>query len=825
MAGSLKFFFGKGKPKFDKKKLASGLKKEQKLIRQQQQKPSVKARLGKLLWKIAAVLVIVGVIGAVFLSRPDNSAQKAVEETRRALRQQGFKTDLADFDFSTSSELRAREAALTAIASSRFSEPFHDHPNLMEVMGNDSAVVVWKQDSLKRQFNSWPNNSDQLTWDEFRDAVNENQPALDAACEAALSGPIRFDLNARDGDAMRLPHLALMKNLILTLCSRTVLDLHDGNKDAAWTNLLASTRLVAAWETEPVEISQLVRFGNTSLTYNAIWQALQTNGWSDEQLARLQQEWEPVDFFTNLPETVAFKRASAVATCQRERQEHLSPGIPFTDLIKEMFRSPRSGWAGLVHQWSQLRYRGYGTYMDEKALLLFFRDRELELRNAIQAATWAQMRQLPGVTNKIFFQSKYRSRLQSMMNLREIGTVFQRQGTSLLGRAAEAEARRQIIITAIALERYRGKHGSYPNALSALAPEFLKTAPLDFMDGQPLRYRLTDDGHFLLYSVGLDCVDDGGIMPLHEWETRLPGGATLFAAPPQADLVWPLPASMADVQALRQQQERAIELRNLNQQERESEEEWNQSPLRQARVAKILATKWSPDTSGMSDGGQPVSENIRNTNVTGTNQLSLTDLLAPRQITIGDEPENLTFEVPVSYDFITNRGGLTLMVDADPDNPESTDSGARIQDCNRATNGDSLLVWHTIFDPPGPHAVQVELTWVNQKGGFFIGKGPAISVVTSNLCQFSLDSANYDVDRGATFHARLPEANGLYTIECVTTNGEHLKTLTGSTTNGEFKTIWNLVDDHGHRLHGETFNSIVHVTLPDSGRSQTLKGP
>ncbi len=148
-----------------------------------------------------------------------------------------------------------------------------------------------------------------------------------------------------------------------------------------------------------------------------------------------------------------------------------------------------------------------------------------------------------------------------------------------------------------------------------------------------------------------------------------------------------------------------------------------------------------------------------------------------------------------------------------------------MQECDRATNGDCLLVWHTIYDPPGPHAVQVQLFWNSDKGGFLACRSPAIPITTSNLCQFSLASSTYDVGRGATFHARLPEKNGRYSIECVTTNGQHLKTLSGSATNGEYNVVWNLVDDHGNRLHGETFNSIVHITLPDSGRTQTLRGP
>ena len=60
------------------------------------------------------------------------------------------------------------------------------------------------------------------------------------------------------------------------------------------------------------------------------------------------------------------------------------------------------------------------------------------------------------------------------------------------------------------LERYRLEHGEYPGALEALAPRFLEAPPHDVIGGQPLRYRRTDDGKFLLYSVGWNETDDGG---------------------------------------------------------------------------------------------------------------------------------------------------------------------------------------------------------------------------------------------------------------------------------------------------------------------------
>src|ERR1035437_1984597 len=270
----------------------------------------MKHRPGNLFWIVILVLALAGWRVALRPAQPDAAAAKALAETRQALRAQGFKTDLADFDLSTTPELRAREAILKNTASNRFSGSFPEP--LLPPVGTDSAMVVWKLNSLKRENRSSYDDSDRLSWDKFRDAISQNQLLYDPACRAILSGPIRFNLDASRGSGMLLPHLAVMKNLAQTFGDRTVLALHDGNQPAAWTNLLAATRLVTAYEPEPADISHLVRIAWGALTHNTLWQALQTNGWTDDQLARLQQEWESVDYFTNLPTTVAFQRACNV---------------------------------------------------------------------------------------------------------------------------------------------------------------------------------------------------------------------------------------------------------------------------------------------------------------------------------------------------------------------------------------------------------------------------------------------------------------------------------------------------------------------------------
>jgi hypothetical protein len=65
---------------------------------------------------------------------------------------------------------------------------------------------------------------------------------------------------------------------------------------------------------------------------------------------------------------------------------------------------------------------------------------------------------------------------------------------------------------ACALERYRLAHGDYPETLDTLTPQFMDKIPIDLIGGEPLHYHRTTDGKFLLYSVGWNMTDDGGVI-------------------------------------------------------------------------------------------------------------------------------------------------------------------------------------------------------------------------------------------------------------------------------------------------------------------------
>ncbi len=80
-----------------------------------------------------------------------------------------------------------------------------------------------------------------------------------------------------------------------------------------------------------------------------------------------------------------------------------------------------------------------------------------------------------------------------------LGDLIWRQKTS-----------RRALRTAVAVLRCGRDKGVYPPTLDALvADQYMKESPIDPYSGKPFVYRRTGDG-FLLYSWGLNLVDDGG---------------------------------------------------------------------------------------------------------------------------------------------------------------------------------------------------------------------------------------------------------------------------------------------------------------------------
>lgn len=806
-------------------------------------------------WRLAAAVATLATVAIVLMTfllwRNQNPLERAVKETRAALRKLGFRTDLEDFDFSVPEPERGFDKALTEFdprtgmrtpqsraAMGRLQQfapnrQFSRAPTLMVPATTNSAVVLWKQDWLEIQLQK-------TDWNSAIQDMDLDNPELTKLQVAAISGPIRFALDNRAGMAMLLPHLSALRTVSHKLALCSMQNLRRNDKNAAWTNLLALTRIVTAYDVEPVTFSQMLRAALATIAYDSTWQALQSGGWTDEQLARLQQEWVSADFFKSLPATEEFSCASAVDMCEKERRQSIMQDS-FWDFIKNCAQNPGYLTSALQNFRSQADYRNRGSYEDEKAMLLFYRDRKADMLNAIKSANWLEMSRLPGITSPAVFQSTNHSRFQTVMNMRSVGTAFGGARRSLPAAAAEAEARRRIILTALALERFHGQHGAYPDSLSNLVPEFISQAPVDFMDGRPLRYYKTGDGHFVLYSVGLEGTDDGGKLQLRQRpgfglgdiaDYGIAMGRLAQSRNGVGCIVWPRPASSEEVMGMDAAEE-ARELEGLDRTEEiQAQAHWLTTAKRQKKVAQLLSSAQFQVSSDPVFHNRRLSELLRNPETSGTNRPSMAEMLTLHQVFAGAEPERATFELPIRYDALTNAASsgsepeLGLIVDGTADEGSEEDAFHSETELARATNGNTLLVLTTLFEAPGKHVFQAGLNLNPGRGavGQFV-EGPMLAFTVSNLCQFSVQSAQFDQRLGSNFRAKLEETNGSFSADLIGSDGRILKKFSNSTSNGVIKFHWNLVDDQGVRYTNETFDSLFHITLPDSGRSQTLRGP
>ena len=103
-------------------------------------------------------------------------------------------------------------------------------------------------------------------------------------------------------------------------------------------------------------------------------------------------------------------------------------------------------------------------------------------------------------------------------------------------------------------------------------------------------------------------------------------------------------------------------------------------------------------------------------------------------------------------------------------------------------------------------------------------RGPVAPYYSSNLCQFVPERCSISPG-GAVLYAKLPESNGVYSVEFKSQAGAHLKTVDGATSNGVIEVQWDMIDDRGQTYTNNSVDSVFHVTLPDSGRSLTQRGP
>ena len=311
--------------------------------------------------------------------------------------------------------------------------------------------------------------------------------------------PLEYD--KADPSGILLPHLPDLKRCSQVLQLRAVAELQNGETEKALDDVKLSLRLADSIHTEPFLVSQLVRVAILHITLQPVYEGLAEHKWADTQLAELDSELAKLDFPADYELSMRCERASDIGIIEYFRHARMS------QKKADILYSIRHNEYGITTGGLVVFYFGPDGWQDQS---------ELKICQLMQHYFSVANVDLQTISPTSARDADARVNVEN-----EHSTPFNLMERLLLpglGAAAKRFAYSQNSVNlarlAIALERYHLAHGEYPETLNALAPQFIKKLPHDIVNGQPLHYRRTSDGQFVLYSVGWNETDDGGVVGL-----------------------------------------------------------------------------------------------------------------------------------------------------------------------------------------------------------------------------------------------------------------------------------------------------------------------
>ena len=322
--------------------------------------------------------------------------------------------------------------------------------------------------------------------------------------------------------AILLPHLAPLKSSARVLSLRSVAELQNGQPEKALDDVRLGLQLADKIRTEPFLISHLVRIAMVQIMLQPVWEGLAEHKWSDAQLAALDAELAKPDFFAAYQLSMRGELACQNGEMERLRRhpERLQDLQVFND-----GESQGSGFnlpGGLLARLLPAGWFYQNQYRAARIMTEYY----------LPVADVAQGTFSPDLVHRGDAAVEAEVKSPTPFN------VLERMVLPALGNAARHFAYGQASVdlarTAIALERYRLAHGDLPESLVALAPQFIANVPQDVIGGQPLKYRREPDGQSMLYSIGWNETDDGGVSIFKK-------GSTPSVDLNQGDWVWRYP--------------------------------------------------------------------------------------------------------------------------------------------------------------------------------------------------------------------------------------------------------------------------------------------
>jgi len=345
-------------------------------------------------------------------------------------------------------------------------------------------------------------------------ALSKYNSALEELGAESNQRPLsRFPLNyeSEPPSEILLPHLYYFEDCAQVLQLRAAAELEDNQSEKALADIKLMFRLSDSIRTEPLLLSHLVCIRLAGLPLQPIWEGLAERKWSDAQLAGLEQALGKLDFMSDCSFAMRGGRACDIATIDfmRRNRSHALNCIPMiTFLGRENAYYPPDDMDRPLQFTAVLisHLVPSGWFYQNKITVA----RKYQPLLTIDSGTNETI--LVDAIRRTESASKAEHEHLSPYNI--IALMVSPASGIVAKRSVFAQSSVDLARVACALERYRLVHGEFPETLDALAPQFIEKLPHDVINGQPLHYRRTNGGQFILYSVGWNEKDDGGVVEI-----------------------------------------------------------------------------------------------------------------------------------------------------------------------------------------------------------------------------------------------------------------------------------------------------------------------